>query len=181
MPSEERLQPKSDLIGEAVGDRATDFYPEDGLVLRVTARDLPEDNLSTGRNPRWHRYYMWFNRMEVESMLPRRLEAGQTREVPDDLSTRIAALALLDKGRVDGFTRPFRKADIQHAELTFTVVEADDSTVQVDISGRTLSKTGDAQAFITNMPRYENVPEYRGVETSILGNATIDRESRRFP
>ena len=180
LSTEERLQPNGDLLGESVGDRASDFYPEDGLVLRVTVRDLPADKLTASRNPRWHRYYVWFNRAEVDSMLPQRVEAGQTRVVPNELSTRIATLALLDKGRVDGFTRPFRDADVVGAKLIFTVVEADEFTVRLEISGITATKTRDAQAFISNMPKYEDIPQYRGVKTSILGKATFDRDSRRF-
>jgi hypothetical protein len=180
LSTRQRLEPKSDLIGQTDGGRPEDYYPEDGLVLRVTARDLPTAKLEGDRKSRWHRYYVWFNRKEVQSMLPPRLEKGQQQAIPQKLSTRIAALALLDKGQVDGFTRAFRDNDVANAELTFTVLEVLDNEVRFQIEGTTAAKTADAKAFVTNMPKYENLPKYRGVKTTILGTATFDQASKRF-
>jgi len=176
----ERLKPKSELVEQTVAGRPEDKYPDDGLVLRVTSRELPEKNLDDERNRKWHRYYVWFNRDEVQSMLPRQWEKGEQTELPAELSKRIAALALLDKGRVDGFTRSFRDADVEAAKIELTVSSLDDSTISFQIEGHTSTKTRDAQAFVSNMPRHEDIPKHRGVRTEILGSATFDRDKQRF-
>jgi hypothetical protein len=180
LKTEQRLEPKSDLIGKAAGDRFEDFYPDDGLVLRVTARDLPATELASVRNSRWHRYYLWFNAEELKSMLPQEFEKGQHKVIPKHLSTRIAALALLDKGKVDGFTRAFRDSGVENAELTFSVIDTTDQNVRFEIRGSTETRTADEMAFVANMPKFEDIPEYRGVKTSMLGFATLDRASGRF-
>ncbi len=176
----QRLQPKSELVEQTVAGRPEDKYPDDGLVLRVTSRELPPVNLDDDRNRRWHRYYLWFNRDEVQSMLPGRWKKGEQTELPNKLSTRIAALALLDKGRVDGFTRAFRDRDVETAKIELTVLSLNKSIVSFQIKGHTSTKTRDAQAFVSNMPRYENIPKHRGVRAKILGSATFDRGKERF-
>ena len=180
LPTKVRLVPKSDLIEITHGDRPEDDYPADGLVLRVTARDLPKASLEQQRTARWHRYYLWFNREEAQSMLPKQLEAGQQQGVPDQLTRRIASLALLDKGIVDGYTRPFRDSEVEIAELQLQVMDVTENRVRLQIIGRTKSRTSDAEAFVRNMPKYDNIPEYRGVETAIVGKAIYDTIDRRF-
>lgn len=180
LTTEQRLEPKSDLIGKAAGERAEDYYPDDGLVLRVTSRDLPATALDSVRNSRWHRYYLWFNAEEVQSMLPKEFEKGQQKVPPKNLSTRIAALALLDKGKIDGFTRAFRDSDVENAELTFSVIDATDQNVRFQIRGSTATRTADEKAFTANMPKFEDIPQYRGVKTKLLGFAILDQASGRF-
>ena len=180
LSTSERLEPRGDLVDQNTAGRPEDDYPEDGLVLRVTARDLPKTDLAADRNPRWHRYYLWFNREEVQSMVPETWAAGQRHSIPSALSTRIAALALLDKGRVDGFTKPFRDADVEVANLDFVVEDLTTSIVTLQIVGNTATKAPDDQAFVSNLPRYDEIPEYRGVRTAIVGHATFDRTLNRF-
>jgi len=180
LPVAERYDPDEPLLTEQASGRAEDFYPEDGLVLRVTTRDLPAASLDDERIPRWHRYFLWLDRDEMLAMLPSRLEPGQKHVVPRSSSARLATLALLDKGLVDGFTKPFRDSDVEQAQLELTVVEATSSEVRLQITGSTSTKTRDAQAFYGNMPQYEQIPAYRGVRTKILGNAVFDRASNRF-
>lgn len=176
----ERLEPKSSLVDHSSAGRPEDHYPDDGLVLRVTARDLPESDLTAERNPRWHRYYLWFNRDEVRSMVPKAWTAGQRHSIPEHLATRIAALALLDKGQVDGFTKPWRDADVEFANLDFVVEDLNESHVSLRIVGNTATRTKDGQAFVTNMPRHDKIPAHRGVRTSIVGRAMFDRKLNQF-
>ena len=175
-----RLEPKSKLVEMPTSGRPEDFYPSDGLVLRVAARDLPSTDLASERNNRWHRYYLWFSGDEIRSIVPDQLEPGQSLSFPRDLANRVACLSLLDKGNVDGFTKPFLDKDVEEASITLTVVEDSETEVHFKITGSTATKTADAQAFVSNLPRYEEVPAYRGVKTKILGNATWNRGARKF-
>ncbi len=177
---DDRFEPKSELVDMTKFNRPEDHYPEDGLVLRVTSRDLPESSLDGERITRWHRYYIWFSQDEVQSMLPQRLERGSQHAVPTRVADRIAALALLDKGLVDGFTKPFRDSEVEDAALSFSVREVTDKEIGFQITGTTATKTRDAQAFVSNMPRYDDIPKYRGLKTEILGDAVFDLGSKRF-
>lgn len=180
LTTDDRLEPKSELVEMTEFSRPEDHYPEDGLALRITARDLPESSLDGNRNARWHRYYIWFNQEEVQSMLPQKLERGSRHSMPTELTNRIAALALLDKGLVDGFTRPFRDSEVEDSDLVFSVREVTDQAIRLSITGSTATSTRDAQAFVWNMPKYKDIPKYRGVKTEILGDATFDRGANRF-
>lgn len=176
----ERLEPRSKLIDANTSGRPEDLYPIDGLVLRVTARDLPESNLSSEPNARWHRYFLWFSRDELESFLPTRFVQGQTIDFPQTLANRVVCLSLLDKGEVDGFTKPFLEKDVDQAQVRLTVVDISATEVRFEITGTTAARAKDAQAFMYNLPRYKTIPEYRGVQSKLLGSATWNKNSQRF-
>jgi len=93
--------------------REQDLYPEDGLVLRVTTRDL----VGSQRSSPWSRSFVWFNHDELMSMAPSP-DVGARHRIPEPLAARIAALCMVDKGRVDGFTRPYRESDVQEAWIS---------------------------------------------------------------
>ena len=60
------------------------------------------------------------------------------------------------------------------------MLDATDQNVRFQIRGSTETRTADEKAFVANMPKFEDIPEYRGVKTSILGFATLDRASAHF-
>lgn len=180
LSTQQRLEPTNDLVNQPTGDRPEDSYPVDGLALRVTARDLPGSRLDGERNSRWHRYYLWLSREEVESFLQTEYQPGQEIKIPANLASRVACLSLLDKGLIDGFTKPFREADVEKASLTMKVTTLSDTEVQFQIFGLTATKTTDAQAFVSNLPKYEEIPKWRGVTTKIIGSATLDKKSNKF-
>tara|TARA_R110002096_G_scaffold92305_1_gene208709 strand:+ start:261 stop:1226 length:966 start_codon:yes stop_codon:yes gene_type:complete len=180
LPVEARGAKASDWVGDQKSVRAEDAYPDRGLVLRVTSRDLPRESLLGSRARRWHRYFLWFDRAEARSMLPARLEQGQRISVPPGLARRLATLALVDKGRVDGFTKPFRDRDVVRADWSFEVVEVSDSRVSVRIGGATETRTRDAQPFVASFPKHEKLPSVRGVRTRIIGSAVWDRRRELF-
>ena len=100
--------------------------------------------------------------------------------IPGKLANRIASLALLDKGLVDGFTKPFRESDVEKSNLAFSVLDVTETEIRFRISGNTSGKRQVGQAFVRNMPRHEDIPKYRGVTTEILGEATLDRMAQQF-
>lgn len=156
-------------------DRIEYAFPDDGLAIRVTGRDLG----SASSDQRWNRSFVWFNREELQSMLPP-ATVGAQRDVPRDLAVRLASLAFLDKGNVDGFTKPFVPADVEEVHVTFETVRTDDDNAYVVIRGQTATRTRDGQPAYGLRARFERVPDARGVNTELLGTATFDRESRRI-
>src|SRR5262249_27834326 len=82
LKQEERLLPTDPK--KQIGDikRPERFYPEDGLVLRVTTRDLPRDGAKPkgGKADRWvnawNEDYAWFTRTEARQFLPREPKVG---------------------------------------------------------------------------------------------------------
>src|SRR5262249_24608955 len=107
-PEQRRL---SDGASFASLHRWEDSYPEGGLVLVRTARDLSPtlDPTSPALQP-FNRDQVWFVAAEARSLLPERLEVGAEREIPRALFERIARFHLVDDVR--GQTLPFAPAEV---------------------------------------------------------------------
>lgn len=145
--------------------RWEDRYPEDGLVLRVTSRDLP----GARARARWHKHawnvdHAWFSKAEALSFLPGEIEPGATCLAPKALARRIARCHLVDNVR--GQTPAFAGQDVRHAELRTRVESVDGDRVAVALDGRTETAHEGKWA--------------RGVETTLLGRAVFDRAKERF-
>src|SRR5207244_5576780 len=98
------------------------FYPQDGLVLYVTSRDMPRDaqkaKPATGswRQLAWNQDYAWFTKSEAKQFLPAQPQVGKTHDLPLAVILRIACAHLVDNVR--GQTAPFEESQVQKARLT---------------------------------------------------------------
>ncbi len=76
-----------------------DRYPADGLVLRLTARDLPREEdtrKDDWRKNAWNMDYAWITGEEAAAIVPGELVAGARREVPAAVLRRLARFHLRD-------------------------------------------------------------------------------------
>jgi hypothetical protein len=179
MPAEQRLLDfdPSEKKGEIV--RPESHYPEDGLTMRVISRDLPrEKTASDWRGQAWNQDYAWFKREEVLSMLPERIEAGQSRQVPDALIRRLARFNFVDNVR--GQTLAYNQPDISQAALRLEVVEVKNGIATVRLNGETTSEK------VGNWPianyRDMHAPAERKIsmDLKIFGTGKYDIETGRF-
>ena len=161
LPREKRLLSKSPDPKAAENWRLKEnLYPDDGLVLRVVARDRtrerwPDSNLD----------YAWFRKDEANAFLPAELKKGVTHNVPGELVQRLASFHLLDNVHALNYTF-FPKEAIEQARLTSTVVSVVGDLV-------TLSLEGETRASLVS-------PKKIGYEPKLLGRATFNIKEQKF-
>ena len=161
LPREQRLLPKSPDPTAAEKWRGKEkLYPDDGLVLRVVARDQtrerwPDSNLD----------YAWFRKDEARTLLPAELKKGAKHNVPRELVQRLARFHLLDNVHALNYTF-FPKEAIEKARLTSTVVQVEGDLVSLSFEGET-------RASMVS-------PKIIGYEPKLLGRATFNLKEQKF-
>lgn len=175
-----KVERLGDLPVDAFTTSRSDMqYPDDGLVLRVIARDVgraPDWN----RSDSWSRSFVWFTQPEAVSLLPNDRAPESTKTWPKVLALRLARFALIDKGQVDGFTHPFSSEEVRKADLVSKVVAVSGNLIELSITGQTVTDAADAAPFFDRGRVFKKPYERRGVSTLVQGNATFDLAQGRF-
>jgi hypothetical protein len=167
---EERLLPTDPRKQVADIKRPERFYPEDGLVLNVTSRDMPReaDKAKPVRADRWVRAwnqdFAWFTRAEARQFVPPEPKVGKKQDLPLALIHRIACAHLVDNVR--GQTSPFDESQVKKARLGTEVTAVDGNVVSLRLEGETLT---------TMEGRRKH-----GLDMRLLGKATYDLAKARF-
>lgn len=167
---EDRLLPTDPREQLAAIKRPERYYPEDGLVLNVTSRDLPRESgkPGTARASRWefawNQDFAWFTRAEARQFLPAEAKVAKRQNLPVPLVHRIACAHLIDNVR--GQTSPFEESEVKRARLTTEVTAVDGDVVSLRLEGETR----------TAMERRGE----HGLEMRLLGKATFDQAKGRF-
>lgn len=174
LPDEARHLPED--VGLEPEHRWEHNYPEGGLVLDRTVRDLPAEGLDAPPMPRWSRDYAWFSREEVRAMVPREASVGDTFEL-GLLARRLARFHLVDNAR--GQSLPFADEEIVEARVTARVVARSGTRVTLHLVGVTRAVAEGPWLLGHNlwMPKGENP---RGVACELAGEAACDLESGAF-
>jgi len=159
------------------------LYPEDGLVLRVVARDLPRDKrMGDWRDQAWNRDYAWFRRGEIEALVPGLesgdVEVGARGRLDDDVARRLAALHLVDFVR--GQVPPFKREQVREASIESEVVEVEGGRVRLRLTGATSTMERGRWPVAGFQDMHDPKAQERGVEVDLLGSATYDLDERRF-
>jgi len=144
-------------------------YPTDGLVLRMTCRDLL---LKDGdwkqviwNSAVWENMdYAWFRRDEALQWIPQSISTGSSFEVPRSLVERLVRFHMIDNVRCH-MAKTFRKDDVQKARITGKVVEVKGGIASIRYEGESRSERRDTQV---------------GYECKILGRALFNAASGRF-
>jgi len=161
LPREKRLLPNSpDPKAAENWRRKEKLYPDEGLVLRVVARDQkrerwPDSNLD----------YAWFRKGEARALFHARPKEGAKHEVPSELVQRVARFHLLDNVHALNYTF-FPKEAIEKARLTSTVVQVKGDLVSLSFEGVT-------RASLVS-------PKKIGYEPKLLGRATFNLKEQKF-
>lgn len=166
LPKAERLLPTDPKTQIPAIRRAERFYPTDGLVLYVTARDLPRETAPgvDWRARAWNQDYAWFTKAEARELLPAQPDVGRKQELPVPIVHRIACAHLVDNVR--GQTTPFEEAHVKKARLTSEVTAVDGTRVSIRIDGQTLTE--------------DEGTRKHGFDTRLMGRATYDLAKERF-
>lgn len=167
---EERLLPTDPKKQLAEIKRPERFYPEDGLVLYVTSRDMPRDEgqpkaaRADWRETAWNQDYAWFTKTEARQFLPPEPKMGAKQDVPGPVVNRIACAHLIDNVR--GQTSPFDESQIKKARLTAEVTAVDGTVVSLRLDGETSTAV--------------DGPRKHSLDMRLLGTATYDLAKERF-
>jgi hypothetical protein len=145
------------------------FYPADGLVLRMTCRDLPRKegdwNQVLWGDAVWQNLdYAWYRRNEVSQWIPSSIATGTTFDIPAVLVERLVRFHMLDNVRCVS-AKHNRKEDVQKARLTGKVVEIRGGNVSIRYQGES---------------RAERLDTKVGYESKLLGRAIFNMASGRF-
>src|SRR5262245_22533293 len=124
---EERLLPTDPRKQLSAIKRPERYYPEDGLVLTVTSRDMPRDEgqpkaeqpkaeqpkaaRADWRETAWNQDFAWFTKAEAGQFLPPKPTVGAKQDLPAPVVNRIACAHLIDNVR--GQTSPFNESQIK--------------------------------------------------------------------
>ena len=172
---EQRRLPAGSAI--AARHRWEDSYPDGGLVLVRTVRDLaPEPDPTAPPLQPFNRDQVWFVAAEARALLPERIEVGAEREIPRPLFERIARFHLVDDVR--GQTLPFAPAEVSGA-LHTRVTQVEDGVATVCIHGETRGSALGAWLLGEN----DWTPSRawpRGIRTALFGSGRFDVEKGVF-
>jgi hypothetical protein len=167
LPAEKRQLESQNKIRHQ--HRWEDSYPENGLVLNMITRDLPEScDPDQPCEVKWNQDFVWFSKSEARSWLPGQITLGATGQVPQKLVARLARVHIVDT--VKGQTIPFENNELYDSKISTEIVSVTDNLVQIKITGQT-----NAASEKTNRRQTQ-----RGITTRLLGNATYDLNQSKF-
>jgi hypothetical protein len=187
---EERLGASDPRAVASAVRRYEGLFPEGGLALRVTTRDLPredetrKDRRRDWRAQAWNQDTAWFKKEEAREFLPplsgdaTSLKPGERHAVPKPIVTRLVRAHLIDNVR--GQTTSYDEADVITAELSSVVESVADGRVTIRLEGTTRAAkkgTWPVDGFKDMNAPKENE---RGFESALLGHAEFDLEAGRF-
>ena len=174
LPRDERLRATDPATEVGAARRYEARFPEGGVALRVTTRDLPRETPVEGRSRDWRRAawnvdWAWLRREELRALCaPEPMPAvGATWTAPTALARRIARAQLVDFVR--GQTPAFKDEDVERAELRATLVSIDDGVANLRFEGTSRTNATGHWKIDGFEPTAE--PQTRGLELDWLGFA----------
>jgi hypothetical protein len=161
------LSPEKRLLANSPDPKASEnwrlkekLYPDDGMALRVVARDQtrerwPDSNLD----------YAWFRKAEARALLSPEPKKAAKHNVPRELVQRLARFHLLDNVHALNYTF-FPKEAIEKARMTSTVLAVEGDLVSLSFEGET-------RASIIS-------PQKIGYEPKLLGHGIFNLKEQKF-
>ncbi len=163
-------------------------YPEDGLVLRITSRDLPTDPAAddpdaTRASDRWNHDHIWFTKDEAIRLCGVRdtgvdWRAGHRAEVPRALVERLARFHFVDN--VCGQTIAYDADHVREARIESTIESIEGDVVRLRYSGHAACEGTRGWRSYGTDPSAPAPSEQRALAVDIRGEATFDRAEGVF-
>jgi hypothetical protein len=151
-------------------------FPDGGLALRQTIRDLPRvDNPNHDTAPH-NLDHVWLTAAEVAALVPEDLTPGAEQAVLAEVVRRLAQFHLVDQVR--GEAPAWRTDSIEKAELALRVEEVEATTVRISLYGSARLTQGASDAV--NPFTGFKVDMGRGVDVQIAGRLAYDTDRGVF-
>jgi hypothetical protein len=151
-------------------------FPEGGMILRETMRDLPRSDEPQHETWRHNFDYVWLTSKEVASFIPSSPIVGQTYQIPESFVNRFARFHLVDQ--VKGESPAWDRSAVKLANLNGEVTSVDGDRITVRLRGKarcTEAPSGEVNPF-TN----QKVDQDRGIDLQIRGWLVFDRSTKSF-
>jgi hypothetical protein len=155
-----------------------DLYPTDGLVLRLTARDLPRDadtRPDDWRKRAWNIDYAWFTREEARQVVPEPPTVGTARAWPHAVLRRLALFHLRDFVRGEPSAWP--EDALRHADVLSEVTSVSGNLITLALRGQirlhyemTWRRPNDGSRHSSDC----------GFDATLQGTAVWDSSQQRF-
>ncbi len=147
-------------------------YPDNGLALKVTVRDLPRN--SDGLDARHNIDFAWFTEEEVRALVPGNARPGQTWRAPDFFTKRLALRHFIDTVR--GQSPGWREANLKVGEFRMTVESAEAGLIRLRMEGRIHLEA--EPTYETNPFSKLTVDKPRGLNLTLYGILAFDSRRR---
>lgn len=155
------------------------FYPAGGLVLKITARDLPREKRSYDwRERAWNLDFAWIRKAEARRFLSARPTVGDKHELPAEIIRRIVRCHLVDNVR--GQTKSYSDGDVQSAKLTSEVVAIKDGRVSLRLFGAARVEAEGVWPIHGSRDAAQPTRHTRGYDAKLYGEAEYDLKAKRF-
>ncbi|MBT3270140.1 hypothetical protein HN371_23545 [Candidatus Poribacteria bacterium] len=151
-------------------------FPEGGMTLRQTMRDLPRSGDLTFDTSRHNFDHVWLTGAEVAALAPTDLTPGTEYEIPPEVVRRVAQFHLVDQVR--GEAPAWRTDSIRKAELTLRVEEVDGAQVDIRLTGQ--ARLVQPPSDRVNLFSSFKVDMERGVDVQLAGFLVYDTLEQRF-
>lgn len=162
------------------GFRWEDSYPDGGLVLMRTARDLPappRQGPKATKSMRYNRDPVWFSKSEAGQWLPAKLERGESRLVSRTVAHRLAQFVFVDNVR--GQSLPFHDSEVRSARIESEITAVDGHLVHIRIVGETRAIAKGPWLFGDNDWKPSRTYPH-SMATRLLGTASFDAKKQAF-
>ena len=167
--------PPSDIPETYKPDPRLDWStPEDGLILKITIRDLPRE--SGEIDPRHNIDFAWFTKAEARSLIPADPQPGRSYPAPAFFAKRIARCHLIDTAR--GQSPRWRDENIQNADITLTVENRTPDHIHLRLEGQIKNEA--EPTFDVNPFSEQVVDKSRGVDLKLLGTLRFNTHQESF-
>jgi hypothetical protein len=155
-------------------------YPEDGLVLCATARDLPRDEETKRgwRTQAWNVDFAWFDRMDVRRMVPKSVDVGTRHTIPEPLVSRLLRCHMVDNVR--GQTTAFPRDSVEKALLDAEVTGTEGTLLSLRLTGTVRAVRRGRWPVDGYKDAAAPTDQELGLDATLLGYATFDRATGRF-
>ncbi|MBT3270512.1 hypothetical protein HN371_25435 [Candidatus Poribacteria bacterium] len=124
----------------AADPRYARTFPEGGLILRETMRDLPRSGDPEASTWQHNFDYMWLTADEAEGLIPLDTAVGSQFEAPPAVVTRLARFHMVD--HVRGEAPSWRAEDVEDARLMLRVESAEGARVSMSVAGHVRVRRG---------------------------------------
>ena len=150
-------------------ERWEDRYPDGGLVLWMTTRDLP-GSFDPNQQPakKWNQDAVWFTTDEAKQWLPVDRQSNDLYTIPQRLAYRLARFHIVDTAK--GQTSSFADDQVKGTEITGRAVERTGDVLRIEFAGQTRSESS----------RDWNRKSPHGIETDVRGSARFDLATGRY-
>ncbi len=160
-------------------------FPDGGLILKETCRDLLRPDNPSFKNWRHNFDNVWLTASEVDQFKPvsrdgkggpGQASRGQKYKIDRAVISRLARFHFVDQ--VNGEASAWDDSDVKEASLTAEVAEVSAESVKIRLSGR--AKCIKPPTGVRNPYSGTKIDKERGVDLLVSGYLAYDRQSDQF-